>query len=291
MHPAPSLIAFTTLSGLGFGLLAYLGFGLAAPAGMAALWQYALAYALAGGGLMASFLHLGHPERALKAFSQWRTSWLSREGVLAVATLVLHAPNALSVILHGRDVPGLGELAGALALATVLATAMIYAQLKTVPRWRHWTTPLVFILAALAGGAVLAEQWGLAQVFLSWLAAALALHWLLGDRRFTQAGSTLGTATGLGAMGAMRVLERPHTGQNYLLTEMVHVVGRKHAARLRVIALLLACILPAILLWFLPMGPITAGLVAATHVAGMMCARWLFFAQAEHSVGLYYGMR
>ena len=45
--------------------------------------QILIAYALASGGLIASTFHLGHPERAIKAFTQWRSSWLSREAWLA----------------------------------------------------------------------------------------------------------------------------------------------------------------------------------------------------------------
>ena len=87
MHPAKSIILFTTLSGLGFGLLAFLGFGAPKVSGWLAFIYFALAFAMASGGLIASTFHLGHPERALKAFTQWRTSWLSREGWLACATL------------------------------------------------------------------------------------------------------------------------------------------------------------------------------------------------------------
>ena len=83
MHPAPSVILFTVLSGLGFGLLAFLGLGLPVPApGWAAFLHWGLGYGLAVGGLAASTFHLGHPERALKAFSQWQTSWLSRRSSL-----------------------------------------------------------------------------------------------------------------------------------------------------------------------------------------------------------------
>ena len=91
MHPAPSVILFTTLSGAGFGLLFWLGLGLPAPTGWAAFGYFVLAYLLAVGGLIASTLHLGHPERAWRAFSQWRSSWLSREGVSAVAALLVMA--------------------------------------------------------------------------------------------------------------------------------------------------------------------------------------------------------
>ena len=83
MHPASSVIIFTVASGLGFGLLTWLGLGLPNANGWAAFWYYALGFALAGGGLLASTFHLGNPQRFLKAFSQWRSSWLSLLSTLA----------------------------------------------------------------------------------------------------------------------------------------------------------------------------------------------------------------
>lgn len=290
MHPAPSIIAFTTLSGLGFGLLFWLGLGLVSPTGWAAFIWYGLGYGLALAGLAASAFHLGRPERALRAFSQWRTSWLSREAVLAVAAFLSLAPHAAGAVFVARPVPVSGWIGAGLALATVFATSMIYAQLKTVPRWNHWTTPAVFLLAALTGGTLLLGIVALALLLLPWLALALALHWVLGDRRFPQAGSTIGTATGLGGLGRVRQFEPPHTGSNYLLREMVHVVGRRHAVRLRALAMLLACLIPAALIGLWP-NMATVLLAILSHVLGMLAARWLFFAQAEHVVGLYYDRR
>lgn len=288
MHPAPSLIAFTVLSGLGLGLLVWLGTGLLAqPLGWGAVWWFGLGYGLAGAGFAASAFHLGRPERALRAFSQWRTSWLSREAVLAVAALAAMAPHAASSALLGRPLPWAGWLGAGLALGAVFATAMIYAQLRTVPRWHHWTTPAVFMTAALTGGALLLGELAVAQVLLPWLALALVLHWLRGDGRFSAAGQTTGTATGLAPLGRVRPFEPPHTGPNYLLREMVHVVGRRHAVKLRWIALAAACLCPALLIWLAPGAP-AACAATALHVAGMLAARWLFFAEAEHVVGLYY---
>ena len=119
MHPAPSIIAFTTLSGLGFGLMAWLGIGAAGAARAPVLAVRALALGLAGAGLLASLLHLGQPRRFLKAFSQWRTSWLSREAVLAVATLAVFALFAALWVMAGLRTRLLGVPAAALALATV----------------------------------------------------------------------------------------------------------------------------------------------------------------------------
>jgi sulfite dehydrogenase (quinone) subunit SoeC len=294
MHPAPSIIAFTVLSGLGFGLLFWLGTGLIRPVGWGAFVWFGLGYGLALSGLAASALHLGRPGRALRAFSQWRTSWLSREAVLAAAALLAMAPNAAGSVFLSRPVPLSGWLGAALALATVLATAMIYAQLRTVPRWNHWTTPAVYMVAAVTGGALMVGLVPLAGLLLPWLAVALVAHWFLGDRRFALRGSTIGTATGLaaglGAGARVRQFEPPHTGTNYLLREMVHVVGRKHATRLRIIALTAACLLPALLLWLAPSAPVVI-LSIGLHVLGMLTARWLFFAEAEHVVGLYYDQR
>ena len=87
MHPAPSIILFTTLSGLGFGLLIWLGVDPTPPTGWVAFAFYAIAYALALSGLAASSFHLGRRDRALKAFRQWRTSWLSREAWMAALAL------------------------------------------------------------------------------------------------------------------------------------------------------------------------------------------------------------
>ncbi len=290
MHPAPSLIVFTVLSGLGFGLLFWLGLGLRNPTGFAALVFYGLGYGLAGIGLIAAAFHLGHPERAIKAFSQWRSSWLSREAVLSLAALLVMAPHAASAAFADRPLPVLGWLAALLALATLVATAMIYAQIRAVPRWHHWTTPSVFVLAALAGGAALAARTTLAMWLMLALALAMAAHWYFGDQRFRTSGTDAGTATGLGRLGRVRLLEPPHSGRNYLLREMVHVVGRKHSVKLRALALGLGALLPAALL-ALPASYAGVILALLAHAIGMAAQRWLFFAEAEHVVGHYYGKR
>ena len=289
MNPAPSVITFTTLSGLGFGFLAFLAAGFVPVQGLHAFALWALGYALAVGGLLISALHLGNPQRAMLAFTQWRSSWLSREAVAAVATLIALAPVALSQIL-GFDWPRLwGLLAALMCFGTVFTTSMIYAQLKTVPRWNHWITPVMYLTFALTGGAILAGQGTLAVLALAALSVVQAQVWAIGDKRFAQSGATIGTATGLGTIGTVRVFEQPHTGQNYLMREMIFTVGRKHSQKLRIITLALAVVIPLVLLTFAPHGPVTLLLAALIHLGGALTSRWLFFAEAEHVVGLYYG--
>jgi sulfite dehydrogenase (quinone) subunit SoeC len=289
MNPAPSVILFSTLSGLGFGFLAFLGAGFLVPAGWAAFFLWGLGYGLAVAGLLAATFHLGNPKNGLMAFTQWRTSWLSREAWASVATLLLLAPVALSDWL-GLGLPrAFGWPGAALALGTVLTTGMIYAQIKAVPRWHHWLTPVMFLTFAVAGGAMLAGV-ALAPLALLAVGAALLAVWRVGDGAFARAGQTMGTATGLDRLGTPWVFEPAHTAGNYLLREMIHVVGRKHARRLRWIALLLASLLPALIL-LLPLGPWGIALATLLHLTGALAARWLFFAEAEHVVGLYYGAR
>jgi len=290
MHPAPSVIVFTTLSGLGFGLLIWLGLGLPAVTGWVAFAFFVIAYGLAVGGLMASTFHLGRPERAIKAFSQWRSSWLSREGVCAVGALLVMGLYAAALVFFDTRIVILGWLGALLSLGTVFTTSMIYAQLSTVPRWKTPLTPALLVSISLAGGALLAGQASAALILLPVAGVIQVLWWVRGDGAFAASGTDMASATGLGGIGSVRAFEAPHTGTNYLLRELVHQVGRKHALKLRAIALGLGFILPVLML-LLPFTHAMALFAVISHVAGIAASRWLFFAEAEHVVGLYYGKR
>jgi sulfite dehydrogenase (quinone) subunit SoeC len=289
MNPAPSVIVFTVLSGLGFGYLAFLALGVPPVAGWAAFAAWGVGYALSVAGLVASTFHLGQPRRAIRAFTQWRTSWLSREAWAAMAALVVLAPAALSDWL-GLGLPDWTRWIGAaLCIAAVTATGMIYAQIRAVPRWHHGITPVLFLAFAATGGAILA---GLpsAPVLCLCLAGLLQLAFRIGDGAFARAGQGMGTATGLGGIGRVDLFDPGHTGGSYVVHEMIHVVGRRHAARLRWIAIGAAGVAPAVVLLMVP-GIAGTMLAVALHVTGALAARWLFFAEAEHVVGLFYGQR
>lgn len=288
MNPAPSVIIFTVLSGLGFGLLAWLGLGFPQETGLSALLMFAAAYVLAVGGLWASTFHLGNRQNALKAFSQWRTSWLSREACLSVATLVIMGFYALDLILLGHRFYLLGFLGALCALGTVFTTSMIYTQLKTVPRWHQPGTPVLFLSLALAGGAMLTGVTMVAVWFLIAAGIVQAMVWSFGDQAVAHSKTNLATATGLGRDGQVRQMEPPHTGNNYLLNEMVYVVGRKHARNLRIAAILAMSVLPAVFVLVVGAGGVPGTLALICHLAGVSVSRWLFFAEAEHVVGIYY---
>ncbi|MEP3055871.1 DmsC/YnfH family molybdoenzyme membrane anchor subunit [Ascidiaceihabitans sp.] len=293
MHPAPSVIIFTVFSGMGFGLLFWLGLDATPPTGWTAFAFWLIAYVMAVGGLLSSTFHLGHPERFLKAFTQWRSSWLSREGIAAVATLVLMGLYGLGLVFFGAVWQPLGWLGAIGALATVYTTSMIYAQMKTIPRWNSHLTPAMYLSLSLAGGALLKGQIIWAIVLLVVAGLVLVFTWIEGDKAFANSGTTIATATGLSNIGTVQAFEPPHTGTNYLLREFVHVVGRKHSMKLRVISFVLAVVVPVILLAIMS-ATFThwlALVAVVSHVAGVLASRWLFFAEAEHVVGLYYGKR
>lgn len=291
MHPAPSVILFSVLSGLGFGMMAWLGTGHPSVTGMSAFIFFFVAYALAVGGLLSATFHLGNPKNALKSFSQWRTSWLSREGCCAVAALLVMGVYAIGAIFLEVRWGIVGVIGAILSIVTVFTTSMIYAQLKTVPRWNHWTTPLIFLSLSVFGGALMTGQIAVAMYGFIIVGVIQVAAWLMGDKQFAVRGSTMETATGLGNIGKVRMFEPPHTGTNYLLKEMVYVIGRKHAAKLRVIAILLMVVIPVLMIWMGAHHDVKAVIAVVSHLLGVLASRWLFFAEAEHVVGLYYGKR
>ena len=317
MHPAYSVIFFTTASGLGYGMLILLGVmgaaGLIAADRAFAVAAFGLAFTAVTLGLFASTLHLGHPERAWRAFSQWRSSWLSREGVAAVATYLPTGLFALGWVIWQETGGGfaLAGVAGAVgALATVYCTGMIYASLPTISAWSNrWTVPGYLVLALATGSlwlAALARLFDIAHPAITHLPIGLVLaawivkaaYWRSLDN--APRASTRQTATGLGGEGVpVRFLFSPHSQDNFVMREMGYRIARKHAVPLRRTAQALAFGVPLVLTdldMFWPDGPAAlltglAVLSACVGTAGVALERWLFFAEARHVVTLYYEPR
>src|SRR5690242_14110253 len=311
MHPAFSIIFFTTASGAGFALLLLLGIGV--PLGLLpanplfGFVALAVAVLLAAGGLASSVFHLGRPERAWRAFSQWRSSWLSREGVFSVLTFLPAAAFGIGWVFFGT-IGGLiglcGIFAAALAAATIYCTGMIYASLKPIHQWHNsWVVPNYLLLGLMSGLLLmdfLVRLWAPHPIGLALFGFLVVLvAWWTKERywRFidtTSARSTVESATLLGSRGTVRLFESPHTEENYLLMEMGFQVGRRHRLRLRRIVRIAGFALPAVLtflglLFGGAFGGIAAGLAIGSAALGLVVERWLFFAEAKHTVTLYYG--
>lgn len=314
MHPAKSVIFFTTASGAGYGLMVWLGvlaaLGLIPEIPLFGLIGFGLAFALIVSGLLSSTLHLGRPERAWRALSQWRSSWLSREGVAAIFTFIPLGLFALHWVVVGENGPlvaALGLFGGMMSLVTIFTTSQIYASLKAIPAWHNgWTTLGYLVLGPMNGAVILLL---LAELFAHDAAVpllrAIALVMLLiglviklaywSYIRSAPAVSTAGTATGLGHLGRVEMTASPHDSDNYLMREMGFRIARKHADKLRTIALVLGFLVPIILI-AVPIltgsGPLTLMLTAIAFLVcqtGIYAERWLFFAEAKHAVTLFYG--
>ena len=311
MHPAYSVIVFTTASGAGYGLLIWLA--LASLYDMTPIdpfigfFGFGLALLLITGGLLSSTAHLGRPERAWRAFSQWRTSWLSREGVLAVATYVPAIVMAFGWFFL-EDTSGVFAWAAALsiplALATVYSTGQIYATLPTIRQWNQPLTVPMYMVLSLASGAVLMslllalfddEEVGPAALAIVLLLVAAVMKWLYWRRIDEEPRThTPESATGLGHIGKVRPQEPPHTQANYVMREMGYRVARKHAEKLRTFVYVLAFGLPALLVLIAldasqGVSIFATALATLSMAAGLVTERWLFFAEAEHVAMLYYG--
>ncbi|MEM8586886.1 MAG: DmsC/YnfH family molybdoenzyme membrane anchor subunit [Pseudomonadota bacterium] len=317
MHPAKSVIFFTTASGAGYGLLFWLGLygslGLLPAGAWFAVVGFGLALILVTAGLISSTFHLGHPERAWRALSQWRSSWLSREGVAAIVTYVPVGLYGLAWLIVGSGTGWmaiLGLLTALACVATVICTSMIYGSLKAIPAWHTRWTPAAYLVFAAMSGAVLlsllAHLWGLPTVLVTDITALVAIaagaltkfgYWHAIGRAAPT--STAESATGLGTAttatrGKVRLIDPPHTMDNYLLTEMGYRVARKHATVLRDIVwaaafvLPLGCVFVALLAAGVG-GMIFAALAVLSMAVGLAIERWLFFAEAKHVVTLYYG--
>jgi sulfite dehydrogenase (quinone) subunit SoeC len=179
---------------------------------------------------------------------------------------------------------------------------MIYASLKPIRQWhnRH-TAPDYLIFAVFSGAVLLAAVWALWFGVAEELAvAALVTAFIAAGAKFSywryidtqKPFVTLASATGLTAFGTVRPLDQPHFTENYILREMGYRIARKHAVKLRCIAIALAFFFPAILMLLAAFGivpAITATAAALLALIGLLVERWLFFAEATHTSTIYYG--
>ena len=314
MHPAKSVIYFTTATGAGYGLffwLALLSFHNHLPADqLMGFVMLAVAFGLVVTGLISSMGHLGHPERAWRAMSQWRSSWLSREGVMAILTFIPMSIFGIYWVFFGQNtgMAGIAGMVGAvMALVTVFTTSMIYACLKTIPAWHNIWTKIGYLVMSLMSGAVIAmaltSAFGLNDVafhLFNPVGILLALGLIIKiiywrHIHSDKAASTAESATGLGVFGKVSLAASPHSADNYLLKEMGFKIARKHAAKLRWIAAILGFVLPFFLIgvamhYLQDTAKLLTIMLAATScLLGLLCERWLFFAEAKHAVTLYYG--
>ncbi len=308
MHPALAVIFLTLFSGGGFGLMALVATvnDLQIDGGLNPLQTLVavlLSLLLVTIGMLSSTAHLANPRNAWRAFTRWRTSWLAREGVVAV----LFYPFAIAYLVwvHFTDAPtapaglALASLAGGLGLVTIFCQGMIYATLRTIRQWNTALVPVNFYAMGLASGAtflaLIRMALGGKATFLAGLAMALiiAVAVLKGIYYFwigRPSGPTIHTATGFNR-SRVRLLDQGHTFGTFLTQEFGHRLPREQALGMKTVMYVLAVVIPlATLAVAVEDTSALAALVAAVSViSGIGVERWLFFVEAQHVVNLYHG--
>jgi DMSO reductase anchor subunit len=285
VHPAWSVILLTTLIGAGQGLYLAL-FAAQAPAPLMRI-GLVLTLALLGGGLLASFFHLGRPERAWRSAAKWRTSWLSRE-VIALPLFM-----ALAAAYGWTQDAAIGWAGVAACLALFVCTGMIYACLPFLQEWRTPLTVVNFILLGCASGLTLAAAlaaWlepGLSRAFAIAALVVGALAYLgrlaaLARNARLRPKSTLATAIGVKHPRIVQIAQGA-MGGSFNTREFFHGRPREVVRAVRWTLLALVFPVPALLL---VLGYATAAF--AVQYAGLLAERWYFFAEAKHPQNLYY---
>ena len=308
MHPSKSIIFFTVISGTGYGIFIGLLFNI-----LFIEISYSLNYKLFISlvsflmivlGLLSSTLHLGHPERAWRAFSQWKSSWLSREGLVSVITFF---PMVLFYYFWINNINGYVFLLIILcifSLLTIFCTGQMYATLKTIPSWNNSLVTPIYIFNGITVGSLfvysinfyfnysifLYEKFIIITIILNLLLKIS--YWIL-IRQKTD--TNIQTAVGIKSKN-ISFFEGPHTGKNYLTTEMINKSNNKNNNFLRLTFCILTFIIPMYMInqystliadqFILKLSMIFVFILA---LVGMIIERYLFFIQSKHVVGLYYG--
>lgn len=321
MHPAFSVIFLTTFIGVGQGLFLALYTGesyaavnlLPAQSGAFYAWGSLVAFVFLVAGLIASFFHLGHPERAWRSAARWRTSWLSRE-VIVLPTVI----GAIMVygLLHllgwnlrvvGIDTGIENDLTLIVGAAGVvftfilfLCTGMIYACIKFLQEWSTWLTPVNYTLLGTASGFTLATAYAasrapeLVNFYGSWTVIIIVLALitrttsLIRNARL-RSRSSLQTAIGVRHQ-TMTQRAQGQTGGSFNTREFFHGAPMWAFRTIKWIFLVLVFVVPVTLIAIGLSNSSTIMLLVAFLVqyVGLITERWFFFAQANHPQNIYY---
>ena len=307
MRPQFSIIFFTTLAGMAQGLLFFIALlNIEAPilsAPFLAILALPVSFILLTLGLVASFFHLGHPERAWRAAMMWRTSWLSRE-VLALPTVMLLTAMTFLFVISGLVPAWLWAALLISILALWICTAKIYQCIRFIQEWSHPSTLSNFILLGLTSGGLLLEfllmLWneqgaplGMSMIsganfILLFLALNLKL-WIWRRNQKLKPKSNLASATGIKGNN-IRQTSMGFMGGSFNTREFFHHQTDRVISNIRKIILLMTYIGPMILLAFSMNSPsiIQIAIALVMHYIGLLAERWMFFAEANHPQNLYY---
>lgn len=296
MRPAFSVLFLTTLIGAGQGLFITLFFvellaGSSLSAGFFVGGSF-LALVLLGLGGISSVFHLGHPERAWRAMTMWRTSWLAREGIALPAFIAAVFAYGVAHWLNLGHTLAIGVVGVVLAIVLFVCTGMIYGAIKVLKEWAHPLTIVNFIVLGCASGTTLAAAYAsfaAPELTITLAQAAFALTVLgvvtrvssLWRNATLRPTSTLQTAIGI---RHPRIVQKSQgsMGGSYNTREFFHGKSASFVRGILVMLVLGVFVLPLALVMVLPL------LAFIVQYLGLLAERWYFFAEAQHPQNLYY---
>ncbi|MDH5190576.1 MAG: dimethyl sulfoxide reductase anchor subunit [Gammaproteobacteria bacterium] len=320
MNPAFSVIFLTTLIGTGQGLFLALYTG-ESYATVELLPRQENDFYVVGSmislvfliaGLIASFFHLGHPERAWRAATQWRTSWLSREVIVLPVVMGLIALYGLSHHMNfGPELFGvrkdphnlvtllIGTLGVVATFGLFICTGMIYGCIRFIQEWSTPLTVINYLLLGTASGFVLASAYAafnateLVRFYGGWAiiitltALITRTASLIRNNRIKQR-TTIQTAIGI---RHQKITQRSQgfMGGSFNTREFFHGKTQLFLRSIKWVFLVTVFVIPVVLL--IPGMKGDAGLLLTAFVIqfiGLIAERWFFFAQANHPQNLYY---
>ena len=323
MNPAFSVIFLTTLIGMGQGLFLAIYtqqvysvldvvqkietstdmfFGIASAVSLLLLVL----------GLVASIFHLGRPERAWRAASQWRTSWLSREviilpivmGLIFLYGLIYIMQWDLTIMNIGSISINLSLIIGAFATLAVfslyIATGMIYACLKFLQEWHSPLTVINYILLGSASGFTLAtliaayKQPELLSFFAGWSIVLIVLAFifrsasLIRNKRLRPK-STVQTAIGI-RHNEIKQKSMGFMGGSVNTRDFFHGKSLFFIRSVKTIFVIMVFIVPLSLLSIslFHVSTLLLGIAMASMYIGLLAERWFFFAEGNHPQNIFY---
>ena len=322
MHPAFSVIFLTTLLGVGQGLfLALVTAQLYIAVNLVPVDQSDQFYAIGtlvslaflGLGLVASMFHLGHPERAWRAVTQWRTSWLSRE-VIALPAFMLFVALYGAVHYFHLDFAiievtetvtfsftlALGLIGTFLCFTLFICTGMIYAAIKFLQEWATPLTVINFILLGSASGFSVAALYAallapnLINLFAGWAITLTAMGAITRIVSLLRNASLKPKSTPKSAIGVrhskIRQSAQGAMGGSYNTREYFHGRSINFVQATKWLFLIFAFVVPLVLLSVGMAIKLATIFIAAAGLQylGLIAERWFFFAQANHPQNIYY---
>lgn len=296
-----AIIILTTASGAGYGFLALLAFfqagGLLPAQPILGYAGFPVAGILIVAGVLSPVFHPGLPEGTPRTAQYWRSSWPSREQLMAALTFIPAAVYAINWAVPDWRTDSftvIGMFAVIFCMQTVYCTAMVYVSNKAVPAWSSTWVLLGFCSLSVMTGALmlnaLAAAFGHYNPAFFWVTTSAIVVAGIVKMQYWRSIDTVSAGNGAEpADDPGGHAESPDTSEALdrpILDGKYYRLARAHAAKLRQLSIAAAFAVPILVI---TLAHVSAGAAIAAlailalivGLAGVLIERWLFYAEAQ----------